>query len=82
MIDVKLCFINFSAMKYKILIIATSKELAITHTHYLIACLQVLQFTINKEKPSLTHSQLVNYLGFQINFKDDVIKLHIAKSKT
>ena len=57
-----------------ILIMAASKELALKHTDLVISLLQQLGFTINLEKSRLLPSQVVEYLGFQINSRSMMMK--------
>uniref|UniRef100_U9TF91 Reverse transcriptase domain-containing protein n=1 Tax=Rhizophagus irregularis (strain DAOM 181602 / DAOM 197198 / MUCL 43194) TaxID=747089 RepID=U9TF91_RHIID len=47
----------------------------------MISSLQSLGFTINEEKSSLIPSQVVDYLGFQIDSKTMMIKLPKHKIK-
>ena len=64
-----------------ILILASSKEMLNQQSIVVLDLLQRLGFTINKEKSSLIPSQVVDYLGFQINSRSMVIKLPKSKVK-
>ena len=64
-----------------ILIMASSKNQLLQHIDYLIECLQDHGFTINIKKSCLDPSQVVDYLGFQINSKTMTLKLPKRKIK-
>src|SRR6266511_729237 len=64
-----------------ILIMASSKRLILEHATFVIKSLQNLGFTINRAKSSLEPSQVVVFLGFQINSKAMVLKLPRRKIK-
>jgi ribonuclease HI len=64
-----------------ILILASSKEMLNQQSIVVLDLLQQLGFTINKEKSSLIPSQVVDYLGFQINSRSMMIKLPKFKVK-
>jgi ribonuclease HI len=58
-----------------LLIMARTKQEALTHLNSLITCLQNHGFTINEKKSCLDPSQVIDYLGFRIDSKKMVLKL-------
>ena len=65
-----------------LLIMARSRQEALDHTAYLIACLQDHGFTINEKKSCLTPSRMIDYLGFQIDSKNMILKLPNQKLRS
>jgi hypothetical protein len=63
------------------IIIMSTKKQALVYRQFMIFSFQMLGFTINEEKSFLIPSQVVDYLGFQINSRTIMIKLLRHKIK-
>ena len=61
------------------LLLAQTKEEATRNTQMLVALLQSLGFTVNLKKSSLTPTQMITFLGFNIDSRSLIIALPVTK---
>ena len=62
------------------LVMADSKEKLIDDVTYIATTLDELGFTINWEKSEFQPSHTIEFLGFQLNYKDMTVKLTRVKA--